>query len=236
MLESLQPVKRAWSMADVSALAQVKQAWESVELPGRTSSLLPPSTSPPRSQAGPPAGRFSSLLPELPSTFLPRLQAQPSKVTTGGPAAERSPGTVGRGAKPSSVPPSTVEVPHFGPVPLTAYAQVEPWGHWDDGTFMSQIFWTPGLQDVYRELRTGQRRETGGWPIRPEIASSMLTPSADNELYQEGLARSADDPEWQSAIERGKERGTTEPAHEYLRQRASELTGERDFRRRQPPR
>ena len=223
MLESLQPVKSAWSMADVPALAQVKQAWESVELPGRTSSLLPPSTSPPRSQAGPPAGRFSSLLPELPSTFLPRLQAQPSKVTTGGPAAERSPGTVGRGAKPSSVPPSTVEVPHFGPVPLTAYAQVEPWGHTADYKYMtSPGEMTPGLQDVYMELRTGQRRETGGWPIRPEIAFSML--KRGSELYVEGVERSLNDPAWNSAIERG-----TEAMGSYLVQRASDLAGRPDW-------
>jgi hypothetical protein len=219
-------------MADVPALAQVKQAWESVELPGRASSVLPdpPSTSPPRPQAGLPPGRTSSVLPELPSTFLPRLQARPSQVTTAGPAAERLPGTVGRGAKPSSVPPSTVEVSHFGPVPLAAYAQVEPWGHRDDFRYMVQDEWPPGVQEVYKELRTGQRRETGGWPIRPEIASSMLKPAANNELFQEGFNRSANDPEWKSAIERG-----FDAKRSYVQDKALDLTGETDFRRRQTP-
>jgi hypothetical protein len=89
------------------------------------------------------------------------------------------------------------------------------------------------MQDVYKELRTGQRRETGGWPIRPEIASSMLLPAADNELFQEGLARSADDPEWKNAIENeGQIGGKVGAKLSYLQQRASDLTGETEFLRR----
>jgi len=58
----------------------------------------------------------------------------------------------------------------------------------------------------------------------------MLKPAANNELFQEGFNRSANDPEWKSAIERG-----FDAKRSYVQDKALDLTGETDFRRRQTP-
>jgi len=78
-------------------------------------------------------------------------------------------GTEPPGATPSPATP--------GPVPSWAPAQVPPWGV--DADDLALRDWrtqgiTPGLQDIYKELRTGRRPETGFYPVSPEVALSMI--------------------------------------------------------------
>jgi hypothetical protein len=205
MFESLKPVKRAWSSVDVPGLMQVKRAWESVEL----------------------SGRASPVQPDQPSTVTARPSVRPSTVAVTGPSAEQLPETVSHGAKPSSVPAQAITPGQLGslPVPLSALAQVEPWGHPLDYDFMSDpTRMNPGLQDIYKQLRTGRRPETGFWPIRPEIAFSMLQPAAENALFQEGVDRAVSHyPQWVRLV---KDRLHHQRVDEYIKDRAYHLAFE----------
>jgi hypothetical protein len=57
---------------------------------------------------------------------------------------------------------------------------------------------TPGTQDIYKELRRGQRHETGFYPVTPEVARHMATAFTGKfgSFVDEAFNRSYQDPEW----------------------------------------
>jgi hypothetical protein len=121
--------------------------------------------------------------------------------------APRPPSGVG-GAEPSrSLRPSSVSAtPALQPsressrlaVPPWVEAGVEPWGAGADWEFIMGSH--PGLQDIYKELRTTGRQETGGRPIDPKLARALLVGPNDNpvarSLRKEASERSFANPEW----------------------------------------
>jgi len=162
---SLVSVKAVQAPEDDRALARAKQVRASVDFPvqgGVHPSQVPllraSAVAGPRPVMERPGRRASA--PARPSQIpVPRAPA----------VADPRQGTEPPGATPSPATP--------GPVPSWAPAQVPPWGV--DADDLALRDWrtqgiTPGLQDIYKELRTGRRPETGFYPVSPEVALSMI--------------------------------------------------------------